>query len=117
MKSKDLTLSPTQKKVLAILKAGKGNVRRPEIQSEIFGTTLDRNNDRAVQRIIKSLRDMGFVVVSNSNQPGYRLARTQAEVDHYVAERIRAGSEMIATARKVKKTWGLRNQMRLHGVK
>jgi len=110
-------LSPTQAHVLAVLKSSKGNITRAEMQREMFGTYENKNKDRLIRKALQSLRNIGFVIVSNSKESGYRLANTQAEVDHYVNERIKAAREMIATARKVKKAYQLRGQMRLAGVK
>lgn len=109
-------LTPTQDEVLKIVSKAKKPMPRSKIQSAIYGTTNNRNNDRTIQLAIKSLRDMGYVIVSNSDHSGYKLATTQAEVDHYVAERKKAASQMVKTAMRVHKAFQMRGQMSLSGV-
>lgn len=111
------TLTPLQSFVLAALKEGKRPVRRDELQHRIYQTRNNRNNDRAIQHAIRALRMIGFVIVSNSEQSGYKLATTDAEVNRYVAERMKAAREMMRTARKVQKAFKVRNQMVLAGTK
>ena len=59
---------------------------------------------------------MGYVIVSNSDHSGYKLATTKAEVDAYVAERKKAAAQMIKTAMKVRKAFQQRGQMRMAGA-
>lgn len=78
MKKTTTTLSPLQSFVLAALKEGRRPVRREELQRRIYQTSGNRNNDRAIQGAIRALRMIGFVIVSNSEQSGYKLATTPA---------------------------------------
>lgn len=109
-------LSPLQDNVLKIVSKAKKPMPRRAIEKTVFGTVGNRNNDRAIQMAIRALRDMGYVIVSNSNHSGYKLATTQAEVDHYVAERKKAAREMVKTAMRVSKAFKMRGQMSLQGV-
>ena len=111
------TLTPLQSFVLAALKESKKPVRRDELQRRIYQTHNNRNNDRSIQTAIRALRMIGFVIVSNSEQSGYKLATTDAEVNRYVSERMKAAREMMRTARKVQKAFKARNQMVLMGTK
>ncbi len=111
MNENDLT--DLQKQVLDFLRARKRAVKRVELQREIFGTTRDHNNDRAIQRLIRALRLCGYVIVSNSNEAGYKLAQSNAEVEHYVAEQLKAAKERRLTALRVQKAYKQRGQMRL----
>ncbi len=103
--------------VLAILKGSTANIRRSEIQNSVFGTRRNKNNDRAIQRAIQELRDFGFAIVSNSSKPGYKLATSKAEVTQYVAERMKAAKEMMKTAKRVERAYGLKRQMPLAGMR
>lgn len=109
-------LTPMQEKVLKILSKARKPMPRVKLQFAIYGTTDNRNNDRAIQSVIHSLRRLGYVIVSNSNHSGYKLATTQAEVDQYVAEREKAAKQMIKTAMQVRKAFQQRGQMHLSGV-
>ncbi len=110
-------LSPIQAHVLAILKGSSVPVLRSAMQKSVFGTTRNKNHDRVMQRTIQELRNFGFAIVSNSSQPGYKLANSKEEVSAYVAERLKMAKQMCATARKVERAYGLRKQMRLAGVR
>ena len=109
-------LTELQERVLKIVSKAKKPATRPSIQFAVYGTTTNRNNDRAIQNAIKTLRDMGYVIVSSSDHSGYKLATTKAEVDAYVAERKKAAAQMIKTAMKVRKAFQQRGQMRMAGA-
>lgn len=107
------TLTPLQSFVLAAIKEAKRPVKREEIEFKIYQTRRNRNNDRAIQNAIRGLRMVGYVIVSKSDTAGYKLATTDAEVSRYVAERMKAAKEMIATAKRVEKAFKMRGQMTL----
>lgn len=109
-------LTDLQEAVLKIVSKARKPIPRSRIQFMVYGTTDNRNNDRGVQNAIKSLRDLGYVIVSNSDHSGYKLATTQAEVDAFVAERKKAATQMIRTANRVRKAFHQRGQMSLAGV-
>jgi hypothetical protein len=104
-----------QNTVLSVLKKSKRLVTRGELQYVVFGTStrLNHNYDRAIQRIIRELRLLGFVIVSNSRSAGYRLASTDAEVNHYLAEQLKRAREIRNTALRVKRAHNQRRQMAL----
>lgn len=109
-------LSPIQARILRYLETHRRNVTRAELQKDVFGTTRSRNNDRMIQRVIHDLRMLGFVIVSQSGKPGYKLTNNKAEISTYVNEQIARGKEAIKTARRGAKAYGLRGQMSLAGV-
>lgn len=109
-------LTDLQADVLKIVSKARKPIPRSRIQYLIYGTTTNRNNDRAIQVTIKALRDMGYVIVSSSDHSGYKLATTQGEVDAFVAERKKAAEQMVKTALRVRKAFQQRGQIRLQGV-
>jgi len=113
IKKMKIKLTSMQAQVLEALKNSKTLVRRADLQRVVFGTSRNRNHDRAIQRLIRELRLLGFVIVSHSNTPGYRLTTTDAEVSHYVAEQFKRAREIRQTAMRVKRAHGLRRQMAL----
>ena len=106
-------LTPMQEKVLKVLSKSKKPMSRAKLQFAVYGSTDNRNRDRAIQGIIYSLRRLGYVIVSNSDHNGYKIANTKAEVDRYVAEREKAAKQMIKTARRVRLAFQQLTQMQL----
>jgi allophanate hydrolase subunit 2 len=105
---KDLT--PIQTEVLKALTKHKKGASRQFLQEVVYHGQSP-NYDRVIRKAIENLRNRGFVILSSSDQRGYRLAATENEVRHYVAEQIKKAKTLMKTARKVKKAYGLRDQL------
>lgn len=107
----DNKLTTIQRRLLDELKASNGQpVTRGTLQYALFDVRSS-NNDRAVRKTIENLRNLGYVIVSYSDGSGYKLATTEDEVRHYVAEQVKRAKTLLRTARKVKAAYGLRDQL------
>lgn len=106
------SLNKLETEVLEILK-GYQQVSRAILQGIIFKTTDNPNADRRIRRAISSLRNHGYVIVSFSNGNGYQLTTDPEKVRHYVTEQVKRARVLMRTAHKVKRAYGLRDQLPL----
>ena len=75
-----------------LLKADGARVSRAELVKQVYGKEFDTNQlslskeDRKIRRIIHTLREMDFPIVSSSDEPGYTMKGSSEEMDAYIAE-------------------------------
>lgn len=81
--------------VLNLLRRDADGWSRYELESE---TGM---HDRRVRDAVTALRRLGWPVVSNSGQAGYRLATNAEDVAHTVAEYRHRAHELLETAAKL----------------
>lgn len=109
--NKHKELTKTDENVLEVLKASlKDGLTKEAIQMSVF-EKVGPNWERRIRASIKNLRDHGYVIASSSDKPGYRLTADKDDVKHYVNETRKRAKMLLATARKVEKSYGLRNNM------
>jgi|DewCreStandDraft_4_1066084.scaffolds.fasta_scaffold88271_2 type IV secretory pathway VirB4 component len=107
-------LTPIQEKVLQVLKDHEGFMQtRRQLQFLVCRTENNASNDRKIRKAIEDLRNRGYVITSTSDGRGYRLATEADEVQHYYAEQIKRARTILRTAYKVKRAYGLRDQLPL----
>ena len=102
-----------ERQVLDILNSYSGGVSRLALQGIIFKTESDANADRRIRRAISSLRNRGFIIVSNSHGRGYQLTTDPAKVRHYYNEQIKRARAIMRTANHVRRAYGLKDQLSL----
>ena len=108
-------LTELQETILKIVSKAKKPATRPSIQFAVYGTTNNRNNDRAIQNAIKALRDLGYVIVSNSDHQATSWRPHKRKWMPMLLS-AKAAAQMIKTAMKVRKAFQQRGQMRMAGA-
>lgn len=114
MNNKRKPLNERDEQVLEYLKSfnvGEGPTK--EMLQMMLFKEMNKNFERMVRFSIQKLRDHGYVIASSSDKPGYRLTTNKDDVKHYVNETRKRAKMLLATARKVERAHGLRNNMRM----
>jgi hypothetical protein len=110
-------MNELEAQVLELLSGGPQT--RLELIEAIYGLHLERGelaNSRADRRIrlaIAGLRRRGVLVVSTSDQRGYRLAESQEEVKAYVREQVARIRALHRNVSDVQRAYGLQGQYKL----
>lgn len=99
--------------VLSLLERHPKGLTRERMTRMVY-KTFTPSLDRQTRKAIKRLRDLGLVILSSTKRPGYRLAgpREIAVVMAYAEQQVRAAKSRMATARKVLKAYGLKDNAR-----
>lgn len=107
-------LTENDVKVLDLLESMslKSGLTKEMLQMAVFGD-VSPNFERRIRGSIQNLRDHGYIIASSSDRPGYRLTTDKEDVRHYINETRKRAKMLLATARKVEKSYGLRNNMRM----
>lgn len=107
-------------RVLGFLKDNPLGLTRARLAALVYpaAVTVSAGMDRNVRRAIKRLRDLGLVIISSTDKAGYRLATDDDTliVRRYALQQYKAARSRIATASKVLKAYGLKDNLRLSGV-
>jgi len=103
-------------KVLDLLVAAPKGLTRVQLVSRVFGTAVlpdvtASNEDRAIRRALRRIRNLGVVIIPIPEHGGYRLAgpSDEAAVRRHVLQRLAAAKSNMQTARKIQRAYGLRD--------
>lgn len=72
--------------------------------------------DRVNRYAIERLRNQGIVIVSSSKGKGYRLAQTAEEVKSFVNDMESRAQKAWRTAGKVRRAYGLKDQLSIPNI-
>lgn len=111
---KQKPLTPLQTGVLDLLKDG-ARLTRAQLQDSLYGTVNNPNADRRIREAISVLRNRGHIISSSSMGLGYQLTTDPLKVRRYVFEQMRKARTLMRTAAKVRKAYGLKDQLSLSG--
>lgn len=90
----EITDEDVRKVFDVLLQADGGRVSRVELVREVYGVELDplklsaSVEDRKVRKIIKTLRDLDYPIVSSSGESGYTMKASPEEMDIYIADQL-----------------------------
>ena len=95
-----------QRQVLEILAANPQGISRSSLIAKIYGVWVPQAElasstyDRKIRLAIKSLRKMGFSIVSSSGKAGYHLSEDPEEIQAFAAEQASRAAHETTDARE-----------------